>query len=644
MKPLVFAVGALLRLGVRCDRARLLRSAALMAVGFLATPLIALCLRSLTTAALAGQEGRAVGFGAVTAVLLVLELTMNHFAHLSYFELGELEEMSLQGELMALAHGDAGLDRLDQALYADRIALVREELPRTRSSLEAVLQLGGLAAQLVLTAVLLGLLDPWLLLLPPVALVPVLAGNAAQRRIDRAKEASAGHSRLAAHLLEVGTSPASVREARLCGAQEALIERHHRTWGEATGIQARAHARAGLTRALGQIAFATAYGGAIALVWRGAWEGRSGLGDVILVITLAAQVSFQVAGALTLLTTVQEAGRMLQRLYGRDDSAAGTRGADRGAAGDGGTRSAAGAETGAAGPGRDAGRVPAAPRRVRTAWAASAAADLRAARAAAAGVMRTGILLEDVSFTYPGAERSVLDGVSLDIPAGTALAVVGENGAGKSTLVKLLCGLYRPTGGRILVDGEDLAGTDPRAWQSRVATLFQDFARLQLRLRENVGIGELALLGEDDSLLRALHAAGCDQILGQVPGRLDGLLGREFGDGAELSGGQWQRLGLARTLLRRDPLLIALDEPASALDASAEHALFERFADLAAAGRNRSGAITLLVSHRFSTVRMADLILVLEQGRVAQVGTHAELAEADGLYAELYRIQARMYR
>lgn len=177
-----------------------------------------------------------------------------------------------------------------------------------------------------------------------------------------------------------------------------------------------------------------------------------------------------------------------------------------------------------------------------------------------------------------------------------------------------------------------------------MATLFQDFARLELRLRDNVGIGDLERLDDDAALTRVLESADCGPALARVDGDLDGLLGRGYGDGAELSGGQWQKLGLARALLRRRPLLVALDEPASALDATAEHALFEHFADLAAQARADTGAVTLLVSHRFSTVRMADLIVVLEGGRVSQVGSHAELAAAEGLYAELYRLQARVYR
>ena len=596
MSTLFQAVRQLLLLAYRCDRRRLARASAMLAVGFLSTPLIALCLKSLTTAALRHDVGTAVRLALATALLLVLELMMNHFAHLSYFELGDLGEVELQNELITLAHGDSGLERLDTPAYADTLALVREDLPRTRASLEAVLQLGGLALQMALTAVLLGLLSPWLLLLPLAGAVPVAAGNRAQRLVDRAKEDCAPLIRMGRHLLETGTTHASAKEIRLAGADGVLIDRHHRDWERTTAVLWHAQSAGALLRAAGQTTFAAAYGGAIYLVVRQALHGGAGLGDVILVITLAAQVSFQVSNALGLLTILQGAGRTMERL-----------GELRGLA------------------------------------APAPAQEPEGGAPAVPVVLARGIRLEEVSFHYPDSDRRILDAVTLDIPAGTALAVVGENGAGKSTLVKLLCGLYQPTSGRILVDGMDLAGLDRREWQRRVSTLFQDFARLELRLRDNIGIGDLAALDDDHALQAAIDAAEADPVRAQVTGGLDGLLGRSYGDGTELSGGQWQKLGLVRALLRRRPLLVALDEPASALDATAEHALFERFAGLVAEARADTGAVTLLVSHRFSTVRMADLIVVLEQGRIAEVGSHADLVASGGLYAELYDLQARVY-
>jgi ATP-binding cassette subfamily B protein len=254
-----------------------------------------------------------------------------------------------------------------------------------------------------------------------------------------------------------------------------------------------------------------------------------------------------------------------------------------------------------------------------------------------------GITLDGVSFAYPGSAQPVLSGLSLEIPAGTTLALVGENGAGKSTLVKLLCGLYVPTSGRILVDGVDLADFGHAPWRSRVATLFQDFSRIELTLGESIGHGEIARVSDQGAVSAAAAKAHANRVLQSVRGGLSGYVGRSYESGTELSGGQWQTVGLARSLMRQAPLLFILDEPAAALDASAEHDLFERYASSAGRARQEYGGITVLISHRFSTAGMADLIAVLTNGRLAERGSHHELMSADGLYAELFTLQARAY-
>jgi ATP-binding cassette subfamily B protein len=231
----------------------------------------------------------------------------------------------------------------------------------------------------------------------------------------------------------------------------------------------------------------------------------------------------------------------------------------------------------------------------------------------------------------------------MHIPAGSALALVGENGSGKSTLVKLLCGLYQPTSGRILIDGQDLAGLDPARWRSRVATLFQDFHRIGLTLRESIGHGDITRADDTEAVSAAAEQARADRVLHAVPGGLAGYVGHSYCDGRELSGGQWQTVGLARTLMRRHPLLVILDEPAAALDASAEHDLFDRYASSAGRAGREDGGITVLISHRFSTVGMADLIAVLDHGQLTECGTHRELMTARGLYAGLFTLQARAY-
>jgi ATP-binding cassette subfamily B protein len=260
--------------------------------------------------------------------------------------------------------------------------------------------------------------------------------------------------------------------------------------------------------------------------------------------------------------------------------------------------------------------------------------------------LRDGLRLEAVSFAYPGTDRRVLDGVDLALPAGAVVALVGENGAGKTTLVKLLCKLYEPTAGRILADGAPLGRMRADEWRSRLSGAFQDFFRFELPARESVGLGDLPRLGDPAAVQAAVDRAGARDVVARLPAGLDTQLGPTWPGGVEVSFGQWQKLALARGFMRDQPLLLVLDEPTAALDAETEHALFERYAAASrdAARRQGAGGITVLVSHRFSTVRMADLIVVLDGARVAQVGTHEELMGRGGPYAELYGIQAAAYR
>jgi ATP-binding cassette subfamily B protein len=252
-----------------------------------------------------------------------------------------------------------------------------------------------------------------------------------------------------------------------------------------------------------------------------------------------------------------------------------------------------------------------------------------------------GIRFEHVSFAYPGTNTLVLDDVNLDLPTGAVIAVVGENGAGKSTLVKLLAKMYEPASGRILVDDTDLARVPADEWRTKLAGAFQDFFKFELRARHSVGLGDVPRLDEKPVVEAAVERAGAGDVIAKFASGLDTQLGSTWPDGAEVSFGQWQKLALARGYMRDEPLVLVLDEPTAALDSETEHALFERFAD---AARRSEGRLTILVSHRFSTVRMADIIVVLDRARVVEVGSHEELIERGGQYADLYGIQAAAYR
>ena len=236
-----------------------------------------------------------------------------------------------------------------------------------------------------------------------------------------------------------------------------------------------------------------------------------------------------------------------------------------------------------------------------------------------------------------------LNDVSLSLRAGEVRALCGENGAGKSTLVKLLAKMYEPTLGRILIDRTELARIPAADWRSKLAGAFQDFFRFEFRARHTVGIGDLPRLEDEPAVVTAVTRAGADDVIEQLRSGLDTQLGPAWPGGVEVSFGQWQKLALARGFMRDRPLLLVLDEPTAALDAETEHALFERYAAAVRDHRN-DGRMTILVSHRFSTVRMADLIVVLDGARVAEMGTHDALMASGGQYAQLYAIQAAAYR
>jgi ATP-binding cassette subfamily B protein len=238
----------------------------------------------------------------------------------------------------------------------------------------------------------------------------------------------------------------------------------------------------------------------------------------------------------------------------------------------------------------------------------------------------------------------VLQAINLHLPAGATVAIVGDNGAGKTTLVKLLAGLYQPTAGQLTLDGVDMATLDPDQWRQRVSAGFQDHARFEFLVGETVGIGDLPALEDAVKVTEALARAGAADLVESLPQGLATQLGANWPDGIDLSGGQWQKLAIGRAMMRPTPLLLLLDEPTAALDAETEHRLFERWTTTARHLRQSTGAVTVLVSHRFSTVQMADLIVVLNGGQVVEVGSHQELLALGGLYAELFALQAQSYR
>ena len=251
--------------------------------------------------------------------------------------------------------------------------------------------------------------------------------------------------------------------------------------------------------------------------------------------------------------------------------------------------------------------------------------------------VRAGFEFDNVTFAYPGSGRVAVEGVSFRLRPGERIALIGENGAGKTTLVKLLARLYEPTSGRILLDGRDLREYDPVDLRREIGVIFQDYMRYDMKANENIGIGRIEAAGDPGRIVSAAEKSLADQVIAQLPKGYETMLGRRFEGGADLSAGQWQKVALGRAYMR-DAQLVILDEPTASLDARAEFEVFQRFAELT------RGKMAVLISHRFSTVRMADRILVLDRGRIVEEGSHEELLAKGGRYAELFELQAAGYR
>ena len=578
-------------------------------------PVAAVGAKLLVDAALRQDLPAALRAGGLLALAAGVGL-LNTLYYLDFlFAVAEKAGLEANRRLMRLIGGVPGLAHHELPDHLKELDTLREQRGGLAWMTNATAGVVRVAVGLAASVALLGALNPALLLLPLFGFGSFWAGRKAQALQHAAAEATAEAERRRLHLFELGTSAAAGKELRVFGLPEALIARHHACAAAVIRARDRADWQGAGLSVLGALLFVTGYLGAIALVLREALDGRATAGDVVLAVGLAAGMGNVVSTAVAYGTSFLFYLRVAARYLWLADYAAGQRRA-------------------LAGPPRSPAPGPAAGPR---ATPESPPLPERLVR---------GIELRDVTFRYPGAAggRPVLDGVSLALPAGGVVALVGENGAGKTTLVKLLCRFYEPDGGAVLVDGDDLRRVPLEAWRARTSATFQDFARFELLARETVGVGDLPRIDDRDAVAAALRRAAADDVVPALPRGLETQLGKAWPGGAELSGGQWQKLALGRGMMRPRPLLVVFDEPTAALDPQTEHALFERLAAASREGGRSAGTVTILVSHRFSTVRMADRIVVLDGGRIREQGAHAELMGRDGIYAELYRLQSRAYR
>jgi ATP-binding cassette subfamily B protein len=497
--------------------------------------------------------------------------------------------IGLESHIATLMATMATIAHQERPEYLDRLTILRNQVFMLDHMYMSLFTTCAWILRLGITIALLMSIHPALGLLVLFALPPALTSAWRPAVERRAFERGAQPTRLSRHLFDVATTATPGKEVRVTGIGERLTHERRLAWEAGYRPIAAARWTSATWHSLAWAVFGAGFVGAIVFV---ASILAAPASDVVLALAAASRLSFYVGA------TVGEVGFL--RFW------------------------------------MDSAR--------RLAWLEDYAASVVAgADQPAPATLATGIRVEHVAFAYPGTDRLVLDDVTLDLPAGTVVAIVGENGAGKSTLVKLLAKMYEPTSGRILVDGQDLARISVTDWRARLAGAFQDFFRFEFRARHSVGVGDLPRIDDEHTVTAAIDRAGAEDVIEKLPSGLETQLGPTWPGGVELSFGQWQKLALARGFMRDRPVVLILDEPTAALDAETEHALFERYAAAVRAG-DRDGRITILVSHRFSTVRMADLIVVLDGARVVETGSHEALMAQQGQYAQLYGIQAAAYR
>jgi ATP-binding cassette, subfamily B, bacterial len=593
IEPLPPALGSMWRLsklGYRHEPRLMVVAFLLSQLAALPDALLALWLMLLGKGVLEHRpalvEGAAIGLGVSAAATWFLRTVSTRVQR----RFRDKVTIALESHVASLQATIATIAHQERPEYLDRLFMLRNQVFVLDHMYMSLFSTLGWILRLGVTLALLASIHPALLLLAVFA-VPTVVTSTWRPAVERAaQERGAESHRLARHLFNVATTASPGKEVRVAGIGERLVGERRAAWERWYGPVAAARRGTAFWQGLAWAVFGLAYAGAVIFV-------SSGLGapatSVLLVLAAGARLSAYIGA------TVGEIGFL--RGFWMDGSR-------------------------------------------RLAWLEDYARSVAAAgELPVPAALKVGLRLDHLSFAYPGTSRVVLDDVSMTLPAGAVVAVVGENGAGKTTLVKLLAKMYEPTSGSIWVDGTPLARMPAGAWRAKLAGAFQDFFRFEFVARHTVGLGDVPRLDEVPAVVAAVDRAGAADVVARLSSGLDTQLGPTWPSGVELSFGQWQKLALARGFMRDEPLLLVLDEPTAALDAETEHALFERYAAASRAAA-ATGRITLLVSHRFSTVRMADLIVVLDGARLVEAGTHEELMARRGHYAELYGIQAAAYR
>lgn len=584
------------RLVLHTDSRRFVVVTLLGPIGTLVTVLESLWLRDLVDSVQNGRRQQALVYSGITAATVALVWLMAWAEGVARFRLSDEVSGALEIELIRLGTSLPTLDSRSSPTRDDDLALARQDRIALSQFPSALVQAVESVVGIVAAVVLLGSLRWWFCLLPLLALGPAWAGRRAELAEELAREGAAEHWRLGAHFLGLAISPSAAKETRVFGLEDTVVRGYTASVSRGNSLVLRATTRGALVSIAAWALFTLALGAGLEGVVQLAISGALTPGDVLLVIMLAAVVSGQLAGG------VRTAGWLYRLLvkasrYGAFEEAAASR---------------------------------------------QQPAPAARARPSPPRYVLEGLRLEDVTFWYPGSPVPALRHVNAHLPAGSVVALVGENGTGKTTLIKLLCRLHDLQSGRITLDGQDIAEFDPGEWRRRVSGAFQDYCKFQFSVQHAVGIGDLPRVDDREAVLAALDRAGVARLVQQLPHGLATQLGTSFDAGVDLSAGQWRGVAIARGMAREGPLLSVWDEPGASLDVFAEARLYAHLAE--AAGRaERRGSIAILVSHRLAPVTTADLIILLGDGTIREIGTHQELLALGGTYARMFRLQSRLY-
>jgi ATP-binding cassette subfamily B protein len=569
----------------------------LLAAESVATGLLAVSLGHVVNDAASGRVGSVVLWAVGASACALVTNAGDRFRLGMRGYLGERVGLGVDEEVVGTTARLDTIAHVEQPEYLDRVSLVLGRGGALVQALWAPWETVSSVVGLVISAVLFAEINPWLWVVAALVAAPILGNRRGHAVLRAAGLAAAPNERLARRLFETAVDPGTGKETRVYRGERRLLKMQRRAWDEATEEQYRAGLRASWIMFAGWAVFVSGYVAGLALVAEMVVQGERSAGTLLLAVTLAAQLRGQVERTMYGLKGLQAGGAVIEHYL----------------------------------------------------WLRDYAAEQDRKTLAMRGrnepqqhpeALREGITLEGIGLRYPNASRDALSGVSVHLPAGALVSVVGEYGSGKSSLVKLLLRLYQPTEGRILVDGVDLADMDCAQWRGSCSAAFQDFVRYPTSLAVAIGLGAPQAMSDPESVGAAAEVGGAAALAAELPDGLQTRLGSSFG-GIDLSEGQWQKVALSRACMPPSPVFVALDEPTAALDAPSERAVFRRFAEVSRAWGRRWGTVTLLVSHRLGAIADADLILVLRDGRLVELGDHDSLMRQRGYYAELYHLHER---